>query len=525
MHKRYNLIRHILIIAIALAILSVTLRHFSMWFLDDAFISMRYARNWVEGNGLVFNEGERVEGYTNFAWVALLAGGYLLDLNVPRFARSASIFFTVGTLIVLYLASIVIFTVPWYVAGSVITLFVINGDTALWANSGMETTMFGFFVTGACVLYLFAMNRARGWLLAAGCTLVAAALTRPEGMLVAAIIVIHHIYRSSREKKSFSATMPDVAVLCAPFIAIYLPYFLIRWQYYGYLLPNTFYAKVGGSGNQLVRGLRYVGSYLSHNWFLVIPGLIGFLIVNKRTKAGFVPMLIGIYFIYIAAIGGDIFPGYRFVMPLTPLLYGGLAIIMSTMVSGKNRLYRTIVWSFVIFIAGMHLLQYGYRTDYRNAYIDQVSAIGKKIGVWMRKTLPADTVVALNAVGALPYFSRLHVIDMLGLTDEHIAHTEKSGTDWAGHESGDGAYVLERRPEIIIFGAPWGHMYPRFKTERDLFESDVFHERYVLYNTFLPPDDILFQCYVRTDAVDIRRQMEIVKIRQPIGGLLKIKPD
>src|SRR6266404_6223228 len=40
---------------------------------DDAFISFRYARNLVEGHGLVFNPGERVEGYTNFVWVLLAA--------------------------------------------------------------------------------------------------------------------------------------------------------------------------------------------------------------------------------------------------------------------------------------------------------------------------------------------------------------------------------------------------------------------------------------------------------------------
>jgi len=41
---------------------------------DDAFISFRYAQNLVDGNGLVFNPGERVEGYTNLSWTLLMAG-------------------------------------------------------------------------------------------------------------------------------------------------------------------------------------------------------------------------------------------------------------------------------------------------------------------------------------------------------------------------------------------------------------------------------------------------------------------
>ncbi|HXF48251.1 MAG TPA: hypothetical protein VNL73_02350, partial [Verrucomicrobiae bacterium] len=40
---------------------------------DDAFISFRYIRNFLDGHGLVFNVGERVEGYTNFFWIMLLA--------------------------------------------------------------------------------------------------------------------------------------------------------------------------------------------------------------------------------------------------------------------------------------------------------------------------------------------------------------------------------------------------------------------------------------------------------------------
>ena len=41
---------------------------------DDSFISFRYARHLAEGHGLVWNSGERIEGYTNFLWVLFMAG-------------------------------------------------------------------------------------------------------------------------------------------------------------------------------------------------------------------------------------------------------------------------------------------------------------------------------------------------------------------------------------------------------------------------------------------------------------------
>ena len=43
------------------------------WAQDDAYISFRFARNLVRGHGLVFNVGERVEGYTNFLWTVISA--------------------------------------------------------------------------------------------------------------------------------------------------------------------------------------------------------------------------------------------------------------------------------------------------------------------------------------------------------------------------------------------------------------------------------------------------------------------
>ena len=39
---------------------------------DDAYITLRYARHWVEGHGISWNIGEpRVEGYSNFLFLVI----------------------------------------------------------------------------------------------------------------------------------------------------------------------------------------------------------------------------------------------------------------------------------------------------------------------------------------------------------------------------------------------------------------------------------------------------------------------
>ena len=56
-----------------MAVLGLAVVHFANKSYDDVFISLRYAENLAAGRGLVFNPGERVEGYSNFAWTVLLA--------------------------------------------------------------------------------------------------------------------------------------------------------------------------------------------------------------------------------------------------------------------------------------------------------------------------------------------------------------------------------------------------------------------------------------------------------------------
>lgn len=97
--------------------------------------------------------------------------------------------------------------------------------------------------------------------------------------------------------------------------------------------------------------------------------------------------------------------------------------------------------------------------------------------------------MAANNVGVISYESRVRIIDMMGLTDAHIARAPGKGIGIAGHESHDGAYVLDRRPDIIILGMPRAVTTPNpaWDTGRQGYPSDVdlardprFIEGYVL---------------------------------------------
>lgn len=83
--KRNTILKRILYFAISVVLIlfGLTTSYRMRWISDDAFISLRYAKNFADGKGLVFNEGEFVEGYTNFFWTILLIPFHLSNQIDP----------------------------------------------------------------------------------------------------------------------------------------------------------------------------------------------------------------------------------------------------------------------------------------------------------------------------------------------------------------------------------------------------------------------------------------------------------
>lgn len=135
---------------------------------------------------------------------------------------------------------------------------------------------------------------------------------------------------------------------------------------------------------------------------------------------------------------------------------------------------------------------------------DPAVRFGKPVGEYLRRHFTPGTWVATNCAGSLPYFARLPVIDMLGLTDAHIARAPADRRQWIGHEKGDGAYVLSRRPDIVILGGPEGSATPwNFPGDREIAASPEFQRDYALRRVAIA--DFEFVYYARRD-VDLPRE-------------------
>jgi hypothetical protein len=64
-------------------------------------------------------------------------------------------------------------------------------------------------------------------------------------------------------------------------------------------------------------------------------------------------------------------------------------------------------------------------------------------------------IIATTAAGAIPYYSKLKTIDMLGLSDAWIARHGEIYTQRPGHRRVASLDYLERRGVNLVIGHPW----------------------------------------------------------------------
>ncbi|MGH9888397.1 MAG: hypothetical protein ACREBE_22875, partial [bacterium] len=114
------------------------------WTCDDAYITFRYADNLVRGHGLVFNAGERVEGFTNLLWTLWSAVGLALGLPAETWAGVSSIACFAATLALLARRGWSIargLGVAWPLPIAAL-LAAAHHEGAVFATSGLETSAF-----------------------------------------------------------------------------------------------------------------------------------------------------------------------------------------------------------------------------------------------------------------------------------------------------------------------------------------------------------------------------------------------
>lgn len=472
---------------LALAVLLLHARAYLPFIADDALISLRYARRLLQGHGLTWTPGERVEGYSNLLWILGCAGLGGLGVDLILAARVLGLLGMGAALgAIAFSARRGLLLPP--LAGML--LFALADPVACWSIGGLEQGWVAGLLAWALVLSepLAESRAGQGWrrALAPGVLLGLLNLARPDGPLFTVAIVggillapavcgggrLGHLRLRARapQCRPGASVLAGAVALAAVSALFFLGQLVFRRAYYHEWLPNTAFVKLQLSPARVAAGWAYFSAFArSAPWFLAFAAASGAACLaapsTRRRAVG--PCLVFLLWAsYLVFIGGDIFPVHRHAVPLlvclallvTPGLERALEacrgpVRRRLLALATGLLLAALAFSHLIVPRGQRPLDELWEWD------------GKIVGEMLQRTFgDRQPLLAVDAAGCLPYFSGLPSLDMLGLNDKHIARHRRPGYQPGklAHDLGDGQYVFDRKPDLFIFNSPYGDYVPQY---------------------------------------------------------------
>jgi len=432
-----------------------------IWASDDAYISFRYAENLAKGNGLVFNPGERVEGYTDYLWTVIAAIGLLCKLDPGQVTIILNLLSFAGLLVLVERLGTRLRASPTLIG--LATLLVASNYTIASFSTACIETLF------AATLMTWALERVdAGKPLAGGLAGIAATLTHPDHGLMYAVLGFALFVDRKRWR--------EFVWYCVPFFAVFVPYLLWKKHYYGEWLPNTYFAK---SANKAYfdQGFAYLLiTIIGAGLWLTIPLVaVGAYFTRKSLIGRYSIMVLPVYLGYVAKVGGDFMLGRFFVaaLPLWFLLAdAGYRYLLSrnhwraalalAIPASAASLPSSVVKPGEIYHGVADERTFGGVEDFATM---KVASSGYAIGQNLNQRLAKRHVlpkIAVWGIGMVGYYSKLPLFDMRGLTSPSVAHLPLERRGRPGHEKvASPGLVVEsgsQLSEMAVFPAPFANL-------------------------------------------------------------------
>jgi hypothetical protein len=431
---------------------------------DDAMVSLRYAWNLAHGAGLVWNPGERVEGITSFLWTLYMSLGALLfdKSRAVLFVQLTGIPLVLGVaLLARQLARAVDATqdLGWIAAAAVLAYYPLS----YWSLMGMETGLLAALALAALLLALRLRSEPRGSKLL-GLLLGLMFATRPDAALPAAVILAFRavwIVRAQRRSAARAGGLAPWLVELAVAAAIAGVLTLFRWSYYGSLLPNTYQLKMAGWSLpwRLHNGWKFVVPFLQASRYLLCLTLCSLVFQRDGRR-----LLLLCFAASVLAgqiwVGGDAWPYWRMLVPgvlaSIVLAVDGVRSLLRWLLRSER---RTLLEGFSLaalaaalwtadqpFLAELRLQTAPYTVSFNRSTV--------QAGIELSQYVDAQGSVAVASAGAVPYYSGLRGVDVLGKSDRYIARLPGDGSYGQmvtpGHNKYDLHYSIEQlRPDAI----------------------------------------------------------------------------
>jgi arabinofuranosyltransferase len=465
-------------------------RYFCLF--DDAMISMRYAWNLSHGNGLVWNPGEYVQGYTNLLMTLLMSFATMV------FDKSSAILF-------IQIAGMSFMLATAYATMRIADHFVRDENCqyrglikimaficpllyyplAYWALMGMETGL----LTMLCLMgVLFALDYTKtqkaGLVYFAAVCFGLAYLTRNDSIIFAAPTWLY-IAWNSPQSKAGSRNIPQLFLAAGLYVLFIAGQGIFQYAYYGELLPNTYTLKLTGMpfAERIRNGIGFVEPFLMEvSLVLAVSAL--YLIARFRKRNLLLISFILAAMAYQVYVGGDAWSYWRMLSPSMPFLLVlficGIVFLVSVLLDlatvkaflgrhpglqGKHIPEASII---LLILAGLLSVDARFLPEilFKTKPL-QVATNQKNVNtaIAINQLTTRGATVGVFWAGAIPYFTERKAFDFLGKCDRHIAHLppDLSGKiSWngmnsvPGHNKYDLNYSIRTLKPTYVQWFKWG---------------------------------------------------------------------
>ncbi|MEX2160771.1 MAG: glycosyltransferase family 39 protein [Anaerolineales bacterium] len=407
---------------------------------DDAMISMQYARNLAEGNGLVWNAGgERVEGFSNPLWVFFMALLHLLPVSssqISLWVQISGAGFLLANLVVVWRLASEYLDGLWPPLLAVfLTAFYFHLNN--WSLQGMEVGLLALLLSASAWLALRAWRTKRFsvWPYA---LLTVGTLVRID--MVVPLVALTAFFAWKDEKNRRRHLGWGLGLLAGSLIV----QTGLRLWYYGEWLPNTYYLKVIGIplADRVQRGLSVFGDFVwGSGWFLIVLPLLLLVLWPEPPTLLFFALLLG-QIAYSIFVGGDAWEhkggANRFIALAMPLFF---LLFVQTLDKVRRALLQKKRGEWTQLLGHAVLAALVLTSLFSLNIINENDAVAKwttlkrppfvagtqryvTLGLLIQEITDPQARIAVATAGNIIYFAERTGIDMLGKSDKVIARSQ-----------------------------------------------------------------------------------------------------
>lgn len=449
--KKFTNIYIILFLVIFTLVFAKGFINFSIAPFEDAAILMRYAQHFGEGFGIVWNIGDKpIDGATDFLFMVVVGLLVKLGLSLELSTRMIGFISHILTVVIVYIALRDLYK-SQIIPALLSALYLAVGPGLYYVAAYFGTPFFALF---GCITWWIALklivqnNNSQKLSLLFSVSSLITGLIRPEGVFLVGFMMLSIVYFNGM-KKSYKPILYFIGI----FLLIGSIYFIWRWHYFGYPLPNPFYKKGGGYIH-----LSSLKMSIFYTTILCLPFIPAFILglrspkILRRTIRNLIP-IVGFTVIF-ALISNEMNFGARFQYVLLPIcLISWYPLVKDIRRDFHFQCWKemdwykrlTIILFLTIFSLGVVGYQY-YLASHFTYYRDGRYEVACMLNEYSNK----GYIIATTEAGILPLYSRWKTVDTWGLNDQWIAHSGGITNE----------YLDRYKPQIIMFHGYFSPLIP-----------------------------------------------------------------